>query len=452
MSDNVLDKFLIALGFDVDKKSTQEAESSIDGIRTSALAMGGILSAAFVKTGFAVKNTADDMTNLYNQSKQLGGVGVSELDAFRHAFEQVGGSASDAETTLANFESLLANAQLRGEGPWENLELAGISPDILLEAQNSIDLLERLSALYPQLGDQQRQLARQALGLGPGADLLLRQGPDEIQRLLADAEHLGVVTDEMAQNAEKLTQASMRFERAWENLANVFTGEASEGMASSIDRLADAITNLESVVAASGRFYGDNFDTLAPAATVGTAAAGAWGTSQILQRMGFTGTASMLRSVARFGATRVAAPLALASLWNLDEDITNMTGWDPKDHPATRWLFTPIGELFGSDGSGEPSGPDALNLNTPTPPQSDDLGFRLPDPSASSVFYETRDSVMPPLAAPASNTTNETVHIDRIELNVDGTGDPAAVADRVMAELNDVMLASLAQFQTASAG
>src|SRR5690625_7912760 len=78
MSDNVLDKFLIALGFDVDKKSTQEAESSIDGIRTSALAMGGILSAAFVKTGFAVKNTADDMTNLYNQSKQLGGVGVSE--------------------------------------------------------------------------------------------------------------------------------------------------------------------------------------------------------------------------------------------------------------------------------------------------------------------------------------------------------------------------------------
>src|SRR5690625_6344231 len=109
-----------------------------------------------------------------------------------------------------------------------------------------------------------------------------------------------------------------------------------------------------------------------------------------------------------------------------------MPGWDPKDHPATRWLFTPIGELFGSDGSGEPSGPDALNLNTPTPPQSDDLGFRLPDPSPSAVSCEPRLPVIPPLPPRPTATTNQTVRLDPFRLTVAGTRDPPAVVDAVM--------------------
>src|SRR5690625_371389 len=416
MSDNVLDKFLIALGFDVDKKSTQEAEKSIDGIRSNALKMGTALAGALIGAGYAATRTAREITNLKNEAELLANVSVSELDAFQHVFAQAGGSPGEAASTFSNFQWMLANAQLKGEGPWEDLELSGVLQDILLETSTSIELLMKLANLFPQLGEQQQIFAAKALGLSPGAELLLREGPEALDRHLDDAYTRGVVSEEQAERAQELTRANANLGRttrgAWREFADAITPGLT-GMVEDYDQVLLDI-GFRSKSRDVGDIVNDNIHLLGPTPT------------SLFGSKSFIG---------RYGA------------W-LDDVMP--------DNEFLRFMFTPSWRLpgfrFNSEDEAPLDGPDALNPDAPSPAPSDELGFRLPDPSASSVFYETRDSVMPPLAAPANSTTNETVHIDRIELNVDGTGDPAAVADRVMAELNDVMLASLAQFQTASAG
>ena len=457
---NVIDSFLVALGFDIDDESVKDSTKALDDVRTRALAMGGALSASFVKAGFVAKNTAKDITEVYNTSKLLGSVGVSQLDAYRYAFKQVGGSVEDAEATLASFESLLANASI-GEGPFEALEKAGIPASLLTDTRTSIELLEKLASIFPRLTDEQKKLASGALGLNRGADLLLRQGPDHIQQLLEEAEQYGVITDSMGEHAEELTQALDKLGQAWQNLLNNFTERASPGMADAAKDLADALTQFEALSDRLGAVYGDNFSVLGPAAAVGTGAAAVGAAGAAAKGAKFAKLGSTLTGAAKFGMTKIAAPLTVASMWDLDQDIERMTGFDPKDNPYTGWLFRPLREM-APDWMSKPWG-DLIQDTTGIDLQKHDTtrwlvtpwrdllgGDKDKDMLRPQAFHDSRDSIMPPQSS--IQHTDQSTRIDRIDIRVDGAGNPEAVADRVMEKINEVAFMAKQEFRTASAG
>jgi len=277
----VIDSFLVSLGFELDEKTNKEAQKGIDGIRTNALQMGAALSAAFAGTTLLIKNQATEIDGVLKQSKLLADVGVSDLDRFGFAFTRVGGSAEDAASTLENFEELLARADI-GEGPFEDLAKAGIDPSLLIDTENSIELLEKLAEIYPMLDDEQKRLANSALGLNTGAQLLLREGRESLDSLLSRADELGTITNEMAKNSEDLVDATTDLDRAWNNLLNIFTGAAAPGVTESINDWTDGLINLQGIAQTLGEFFGDAFDELAPlaallggAGVVGAAGAGA---------------------------------------------------------------------------------------------------------------------------------------------------------------------------------
>src|SRR5690606_2665027 len=92
---------------------------------------------------------------------------------------------------------------------------------LLQDTRTTIELMERLSEIYPELGKQQRIFAREALGLSRGADLLLRGGRDALEQHLADAYKRGVVDDERGERAQEHTRVSNNLDRnigqIWDN-------------------------------------------------------------------------------------------------------------------------------------------------------------------------------------------------------------------------------------------
>lgn len=308
---NVIDSFLVALGFQVDEKSAKESEKAIDDIRSNALAMGAALSTAFVGAGFAAKQTAAEITELYNTSKTLSSVGVEGLDKWGHAFKQAGGSVEDAASTIGSLEEAIAKAQLKGEAAFEDLQIAGIDPSFIMDASNAIDLLERLLEIYPKLSPQQQQVAQGALGLSRGADLLLREGSDQVQQWLEDAENFGAVTDEMGEKSQELTRALNDVGRAWDDLMNRFTSGSSEGLTKAAEDFSEALNKLDGSADILGSLYGDALPFLAPAATVGTAAGGAGILGTAASAVGMTGAGGTLTAAGGALATGVALPLAV---------------------------------------------------------------------------------------------------------------------------------------------
>ncbi len=455
----VIDQFLIALGFKVDDESVKESEEAIDNIRTDALAMGAALSGAFVKAGLTAKRTAGEVTDVYNTSKLLGSVGVSQLDAYRHAFQQAGGAASDAESTLSGFEDLLAKATL-GDGPFEELEKAGIPASLLTDTRTSIELFDKLAKIFPRLTDEQKKLASGALGLNRGADLLLRQGPDQIQAWMDEADRMGVITDTQSENMQEMIRMINKAERAWDDLMRKFTEKAAPGIAESIDDLAESLNKLDGLAERLGQLYGDNFDFLAPAAGAAAGASGLGVAGKAAQKMGFTKLGGKLATGARFLGTKVAGPLAAASFFNVDEDIAALTGRDPNDYESVAWMFRDLRDwnLLPE------STMDHWIFKSPMQNLDDyvrehfgglDLPFSSPSmpimslPPAPSPVDIDRDSLVP-----MTNTSTQSTYQDnrQYQFTIDGSGDPERTADVILERINQADEMARRQLQTARAG
>ena len=242
---NVIDSFLVALGFQVDEKSAKEATSSIDGIKSGALKMGATLATAFAAAGYAAQKSAREMTDLKRSADLLSNINVTALDKYRYVFERAGGSPEEADATFRQLESMLGDLNMLGEiGAFEGLAKLGLPSDFLMDAKTSVDLFERLAEIYPSLSPERQGMASQQLGLGRGADLLLRGGRDNIDSWYEDAGRYAQVTEQMAAGSEQLIHAEQNFGRAVDgltrNFSSLVSGDAAKAIQSWAEFMGDA--------------------------------------------------------------------------------------------------------------------------------------------------------------------------------------------------------------------
>lgn len=109
MARNILDEFLIALGYDVDEKSEKKATESVNKVtqacETLVHYITVIAGAAVVnKLWDTISGTADKFDQLYDAANRIGnGTTVSDLSAFAYAVQL---SGSSAEAAVAGYEQL----------------------------------------------------------------------------------------------------------------------------------------------------------------------------------------------------------------------------------------------------------------------------------------------------------------------------------------------------------
>ena len=289
----VIDSFLVALGFELDKKSAKDAEKGIDEIRSNAIAMGAAFSGAFFGVDKAAKGANARIADLYDTAKRLE-IAPKVLDAWGKATRMAGGEAEDLYSTAENINGLLADASLKGEGPWENLQISGVAPDFLSSSKDAIELLERLAEIYPRLSRDQKKFAAESLGLNLGTDKLLRAGPDQIDIWLVAAARFGLVTEDMGKASKKLQEASVNLDIAFTHLLDLFGSGAAEKMADAINDLADLLTEFKGLSEQASDMFGDNYGALATGATVAGTGAAIGVTGKAAGAIGMKGAASSL--------------------------------------------------------------------------------------------------------------------------------------------------------------
>lgn len=220
----VIDSFLVSLGFDLDEQSEKEGTAAMDRMRGVALKMGAALTGAFAAGTIVAKRTAADIETIANKASLLTNVSTGYLDQLGHAIDLAGGSAEEAVPLLETLEQILFNYKQLGEvGPFEDLEKIGIPSSFLIDSKNSVEFLERLVQLIPQLEQSKRGPAIDALGLSEGAELLIRSGPERYSEYINQAKELAQISDDLTQTSIELSQAFSNAGRAFNDLSRDFT-------------------------------------------------------------------------------------------------------------------------------------------------------------------------------------------------------------------------------------
>ena len=182
------------------KKAAKFAAIAVAGIAIAGVAIGVKLIGGLLSAGDAL-----------DKLNKKTGISIEELSALSFVLGQGGTNLETFEKGLATFAKGLADAQLKGTGPFaDGLELIGLELEDLkgLDPVGQFDLLaDAISAVEdPML----RSAAAQKVFGGAGKDLLptLLEGSEGMARLRQEAEDTGrVMSTEAAQGAARFNDA-----------------------------------------------------------------------------------------------------------------------------------------------------------------------------------------------------------------------------------------------------
>ena len=143
MSDNVLQEFLVQLGYKVDNNSEQKFTNSLRGAQIQANLLADAITGTMRVVAQGVEQMARNFAALEWSSERTKS-SVENLRNFAYAFSQVGGDAKNAGALVESFA-----AKLRGNpgyGSW--LRQMGVTTEGRQSVDEMIDLIDKLQKRY----------------------------------------------------------------------------------------------------------------------------------------------------------------------------------------------------------------------------------------------------------------------------------------------------------------
>ena len=351
MATNVISSLLVGIGFQVDEKSADNVESSIDSIQSKALQLGSLVAGAFganaLTFGFA---SAYDELGKFGQRFN---VAAEDVITFDRALQHAGGTAGEFYGSVARLTQLQSLSAQGKAGVLSGLAPEGIS-DQVARVINASDALEGfLSAADAMEGLDLKRQERfiQALGFTDAEVGLLRSGRDGILAAVDAERKLRPVTDEM-------TDSAARFNDEYQDIQTNVGGFSDRIATPLVKGIADVVgetnkwiaTNRELInqfASFSGELIGDNIKLISVALGSFAAAGVIAGLKSVATLV--AGISASLVAGAAAAAPWVAAATALytvATAAGEGEEYSAVGVFG--DNAVTRFLDTPLNEMFSS--------------------------------------------------------------------------------------------------------
>lgn len=224
MSSKVLKSFLIGIGYDTKglDAGDKKIQSSLQGIKSSALSVGAIIGAFGAGAGVIV-STANKVDRLAAATQNMR-TPMNTVYNFGNAVEAMGGQASEALDTLKRFEEFQNNFNLNGQdGSIDSLAKAGIDVGALAATRggDAMDFIRELERQYQGLNEGQRAQVQDALGLSNGVARLLSEGQTE-SRMALSSSSTGPI-DQMTESARRFAESNAELSQKFEGMANELT-------------------------------------------------------------------------------------------------------------------------------------------------------------------------------------------------------------------------------------
>ncbi|MBZ9939134.1 phage tail-type lysozyme domain-containing protein [Mesorhizobium sp. BR1-1-16] len=204
MADNVIDSYLIALGFKVDAQSQARFKDTVDGAFKAAAGLAAAWAAAETAIAAAVVKVASSLDSMYFAA-QRANTSVANVKAYTYALSQLGVSASAAGSTIEG----IARAIRTNPGNESLLHALGVQTrDANGGLRDTVDIMVDLDK---QLSKKPQYVGTQyaaALGLDEGTFNALRGKWGAIQKEMDDyrqkAAAMGVDPNKAAAEANQL--------------------------------------------------------------------------------------------------------------------------------------------------------------------------------------------------------------------------------------------------------
>ena len=213
-----ISNLLVGIGFDLDKKSTDNVSSGIDGIKSKALKLGSIVAGAFgikaLTSDFA--NAKDDL----GKFSQVFGSTADSINAFGNALRLEGGTLQGFMSQLANLEKFRAGLAIGDAGFIAAAGRAGLDTQALIEAKNATEGYLALADQFQKMTRQQRINAADALGLDESSIRLLSKGRKEVEAIVSRMKEIRPIDIGMTEEAEKFNDSTQILSDSIGNVAD----------------------------------------------------------------------------------------------------------------------------------------------------------------------------------------------------------------------------------------
>lgn len=213
---DILQEYLIALGFKVDEASYKKFKASVANGTKEVAGLGAVSVSTATAIALSVEKVAREFEGLYYQQQRTG-ESVNRLKSYSFAMRQIGVDAATSEAALDSFTT----AQRLNPGVKGFVNLLGGSGSSPVEQMTNF--VERQKKLYGDAGYYVAAMNAELAGI-PEATFLriwnnlpkLRAANKEIERMRAEA---GV-------SSKDFTDKSVEFMNAWEHmLASIGIGK-----------------------------------------------------------------------------------------------------------------------------------------------------------------------------------------------------------------------------------
>lgn len=179
----VIDELITLLGFDLKADTMQKVkkfEQSIVEINKAALAVAASITVAAASFGYFAEKAVSSASEL-DKFNELTGTSAEEIQKWRYAAEQAGGSAKGIQSDIEGLMSAL-NPVMPGEFNQGLFLLNMYGKQYANVSDMMLELSRRFKGMNPI---EQVNWAKQA-GIGQDTLLLLRKDESEIRRLMAE--------------------------------------------------------------------------------------------------------------------------------------------------------------------------------------------------------------------------------------------------------------------------
>ncbi len=190
----VIQNFLVGVGYDYDERGQNEISSGIDNIASRALQLGAVIAGAFGINAL----TADfaQATDTLGKFGEVFNVVPNDVAGLGRALELEGGTFDSILGQLSNLERIRA-AILTGDADiFARAGITGINASDVVNAENATEAYIALADQFANLSQQQRLNAAGALGFDEASIRLLSQGSESLRDIVAQQQLLRPVTAE----------------------------------------------------------------------------------------------------------------------------------------------------------------------------------------------------------------------------------------------------------------
>jgi len=209
---NVIDSFLVALGFQTDTTGADEYKKSLESVEKTVATVVGAAAAAAGIIGWAVHKAAASMGELYSFA-ELNDVSARSLAALGKIAVENDGSLEGMKSTVASLNKVVGEAALgigRGAMTFEKLNMSAKNADG--SVKNVDDILGEVADKMQGLSRQEQLALGAKLGIDPQFVKVLAQGSENLAKLREEAELYNPFKEgdyELADKVDKLfTKAS----------------------------------------------------------------------------------------------------------------------------------------------------------------------------------------------------------------------------------------------------